>query len=557
MSAPEAEATAMQELYLAGNTMDEIGKLYGTTRQRVRRILGQIDSFTTLQGRLARREARDEELGAQVEAFLVEYRHTIEALAVCGSSRADVEERFALLLPAIPPAVVRESIDAAHVVFDVAVQEFNFSLAVIESAVWFVYARNLGLAGDRTAALRQVDPQGARDVAMALQEGGLNAEMIASVLCLAATAQAHASKHVGITLTRKRYDEVRQEVLNELNLKSRKGSAIWPPTSQTVMKRLGSGFWADALRRMGLAPGPRGRARGLQMFSEQDYESAIMDYLSQVAVTGQSSTYEGYERWVEAEDRAGRRRPSPAAVRLRYRNWMNAKRIVAVSDSQSLSRLKGLRGPATSVGTVALHHSQEELNRFLVALGETRPTEASALIERFIRAFVQEFEFRRRNWLRTAVSLDAGVVGRRLIAGSLPRAQREALTRTPEDVDAALTDIYLDRMLSDGDPRQTDGWLRADAQAELDALPDEVALQFAVLRASRHYLTHDSEESHVRLKTAIQRLAIVDPRFELHQALTRRVLIDWLRTGDPRRIRLLSACIPTLWRAMVVGETVL
>lgn len=308
---------------------------------------------------------------------------------------------------------------------------------------------------------------------------------------------------------------------------------------------------------MGLAPGPRGRARGLLVFHEQDYDSAVVDYLAQAVATGQSSTFEGYERWVEAEDRAGRRRPSSGAVRLRYRSWTNAKRMVAVSGARPPSRLKGLIALATPVSAVALHHAQEELNRFLVALGNTRPAEASAVVERFVRSFEQEFEFRRRDWLRAVVSLDAAVARRRLAAGSLARPQREALTRTPPDIDAALTDIYLDRMLSGGDPRRTDGWLQADAQAELDALPDEVALQFTVLREIRNYLTHDSEESRVRLKAAIQRLAIVDPRFELHQTLTRRVLIDWLRTADARRIRLLSACVPTLWRAMVVGETVL
>jgi DNA-binding CsgD family transcriptional regulator len=112
-------------------------------------------------------------------------------------------------------------------------------------------------------------------------------------------------------------------------------------------------------------------------------------------------------------------------------------------------------------------------------------------------------------------------------------------------------------MLRGGDPRQTDGWLRADAQAELDALPDEIALQFTVLREARNFLTHNSEESRVKLEGAVDRLAAADPRFQLRQSLTRRVLIDWLRAMDARRIRLLAACVPALWRAMVVVETVL
>ena len=548
---------AMRELYLAGQTLSEIGERYGLTRQRVQQILQKVGGVTALQARSARQQARDKRLTAQVEAFLTEYGNTIEVLAASGCSRTDLEARFSLLRPAIPSAVVREGVAAADVLFDIVVQELIFSTAVIESAVWYVLARSLNLAADWSIALKEVDLQDAREVAAALQDQGLDAETSASVLCLVASAKAHASTHVGVALTKKRYEEVRGWVLQDLGLQSRRGSAPWPPTSQTVMKRLGDGFWADALTSIGLTPGPRGRSRGLLVFREQDYDSAVVDYLAQTAATGQDSTFSGYERWVEIEERSGRRRPSSAAVRLRYRNWTNAKRMVAASGARPPSRLDGLVRPVATVSTSALHHAQEELTRFLTALGDTRPVQASALIEGFIRSFAEEFELRRRDWLRAAVSLDPTAARRCLASGSLPRPQRDALTRTPADVDAALTDRYLDHMLSGGDPRRTDDWLRADAQAELDALPDEVALQFSVLRAARNYLTHASEESRTRLQAAIQRLGTVDPRFELHQPLTRRVLIDWVRAADARRLRSLGACIPALWRAMVVAETVL
>lgn len=142
--------------------------------------------------------------------------------------------------------MVRESINAANVLFDVSVLEFNFSLTVIESAVWYVLARSLRLTGDLATALREVNPPDAREVTETLRGQGLDPKLVAGVLCLVATARAHASVHRDVALTHQRYKEVRREVLDELSLESGRGSTVWPPTSQTVMKRLGGAFWTDA-----------------------------------------------------------------------------------------------------------------------------------------------------------------------------------------------------------------------------------------------------------------------------------------------------------------------
>lgn len=116
--------------------------------------------------------------------------------------------------------------------------------------------------------------------------------------------------------------------------------------------------------------------------------------------------------------------------------------------------------------------------------------------------------------------------------------------------------MYLDK-LGGGDPRVTDGWVRADVQAELDSVADETILRFTVLREARNYLVHGSKEARGRLEVALEGLAAVDSTFELKQSLTARILLAWLLSNGQRRLQLLLNCVPELWRAMVVGETLL
>ncbi|MDP8930771.1 MAG: hypothetical protein M3O70_19935 [Actinomycetota bacterium] len=397
----------------------------------------------------------------------------------------------------------------------------------------------------------------AHEVSVALRGEGVHAERVAAILGLVASTRAHAEEIGGLSLSRKRYDEWRLRILQEIGLASRKGSSPWPPTSQTVMKRMGGGFWAEAMKSVGLIPGAHGRSRGLLMFVEQDYNDAVTDYLAHAANSGQASTVHGYSRWVEVEERAGRRRPAPASLRRKYGSCTNAKRIITASGFRPLGRDPRLILSQTVVARDALHHAQSELGQFLERVAAARPAEASSNITTFLRSFVEEFEIRRRDWLRTIVALDEGAVARRLTSpAGLKRARREALTKRPTDLTAVLTDRYIDTMLSGGDPRQTDGWLRPEAQAQLSALPDEIAQRFAVLRCARNFLTHDSEEARGKLQDSIGRLAAMDPRFSLKQPMTRRVLVGWLHAENLQRMRLLCESVPAAWRAMVVVETV-
>lgn len=552
----EVRNLEMCKLYAAGHTLQEIAEQHGVTKERVRQIVGRgSEPVSASVARSARREARAEELTMQVGEFLANHHDCVVKLAGNGVSRSDVEARFALLYPEVPAVVVREAIVEAKVLFDVDVQEFAFSVTAIEGAVWYALARELGLESDRRAAAQEMDLDELEGTGQILLREGVEPGAVAEMLGLIHTAQelVRIGNQVGISAGR--YNARRQTVLEELGMESSKGARPWPPTSQTVMKRLGEGSWAKAQVALGLTPDSRGRPEGLLMFEPKDYPAAMVDFLRDAQSVGSPTTFEGYASWVEAEERSGRRRPSPPSVRLHYRGWTAAKRAAIIGGAAVSAPRRRERSGIPHAAT-ALHHAQQEISRALTALSELRPAERSAHLEGALRAFMQEFEFRRRDWIRTAVSLDTSTVGRRLADPALKAKHRAALMQSPPAVDEILTDMYLDK-LGNGDPRVTDGWMGPAVQAELDAVPDGTIARFTVLKESRNYLVHGSQEARRRLQSALEVLAEVEPDFDLKQSLTARVLLTWLLANEQRRLRRLLGCVPDMWRAMVVGETLL
>jgi hypothetical protein len=542
---------AIVEMYALGETSADIGNKLGISRQRVHQILGRIGAVTAEDARRVRSEVRATELSEAVSQFLREYGSVLKKLAALGIPRAEVESRFGLVLPALPAAIVREGLSKAGILFNVDVQEYTFSNSVIEGAVWFILSRELELDVDPVAAVSQIDVAAAAELTETLQSEGLETSIIADIIIAIEAARSYILVKPETGLPKHRFDTHRTDILVELGIQSGKGTAPWPPTSQTVMKRLGAGSWADALIAIGLTPDKRGRPRGLLAYTESQYLEAIAKFLISADQTGRSASYEAYGTWVDQEERAGRHWPSQASVRLRFGNWTNAKRSAVGGDPAT--RESPIARQQSSEAALALHHAQSEIQQLFERLKNSASPESRNMVEGFVRSYVQEFEFRRRTWIRSMVEADAGAVARRLGDPQLPAKQRAALVEIPPNISKVLTDMNIDRL---SNPRDSGGWLGPDAQAELDAIPGETIAKYSSLREARNFFVHNSTEAQERLKSRLAELAEINPLFELKQQLTTRVFLVWLLGAEARRLRLLLDCVPNIWRSAVVAETV-
>jgi hypothetical protein len=207
-----------------------------------------------------------------------------------------------------------------------------------------------------------------------------------------------------------------------------------------------------------------------------------------------------------------------------------------------------------------LHLVREEMQRRLDAIRDIeRPAERDAQVREFLKNYTGNFEIDRREWLRAMILLDPGAVPRRLdpSAPKLDKKQREKLSESPPDVAAALTDRYLDRILSGGGISSSDGWFPPAAQAELDALSPLTSALYELLRAARNLATHDSKESRDRVRDALDAVAALDGDFSYQRGVTELSVIRWLSAADQARLRKLASVMPDIWRAMTAAEAVL
>lgn len=116
-------------------------------------------------------------------------------------------------------------------------------------------------------------------------------------------------------------------------------TASWPAPVTALTRRLGGGYWDQALSAVGLQ-----LRNAADRFGPGDYIRAIHDYTEECAECDFPLSVETYDRWVTAEVSLGGDRPSAVELMVHYGGWQEAlstipgyeaKQRLAGSDSDS------------------------------------------------------------------------------------------------------------------------------------------------------------------------------------------------------------------------------
>lgn len=546
---------AIAAQYRAGQTMQSIADDIGLSKGRVQQILASRGEVEASEARAARAQMRLEAGSAKASAFWSEHSASILALAADGASKQDIVDRFSLLYPRVPEETVRYALDNSGISFSRKKDPHHFSDSVIESGVWYICGLSLGLSPDPGAALIGVDVEEATGLRLALEERGVSEDEISKVIAICVVTK-ELSLARELELTKVRYTSVRAPFIKSQNL----GSAqhAWPADAQTVMKRIGKGYWGDAMTALGISPGKRGRARGLLLFQENAYPQALRSYIAASSAIDNRTSASDYDVWRQREYRAGRTWPAGVSIRNKYGSWAAAMRA-GTTPTEELSKPQNGRR-AQNISAELLHITRRDMTDKMKEISSSPTADVrDPLIRSFLVNYAGAFEINRREWLREMIFTDPSSLDRRLdpTAPTLGRRQRAALTSSPVDWDSVLTDMYLDRTLSDGGLTNADGWLSPDVQAELDALPNSANLLYGVLRAARNYFTHDSSEARLRMTEALSAAGDLDSDFRFNQPLTQVSLIRWLAASSAKRLSKVAMVMPEVWKAMVAAEGVL
>lgn len=185
----------------------------------------------------------------------------------------------------------------------------EFSEKTLAGAMYLIYA----LANDLKESDPDVLPTQLRQAVGDPDHLGL---VTAGYLAVRATPDA--------TLTAARYDEERASLVGEDDF----NHAVWPPTSQTLIKRSG-GFWNNALEEAGLKPSSMGRARSYLKYSQADALAALTRFDRWAEQNNISSTYDAYCQWASDDKRKGQV-PTGPTLRQKFGSWTQAAKKAGI-----------------------------------------------------------------------------------------------------------------------------------------------------------------------------------------------------------------------------------
>lgn len=205
-------------------------------------------------------------------------------------------------------------------------------------AVYFLYAHAMS-GGQLTGAFPDAAGGDTREASTASpvkdHVWAALAERLARQETTADVAEIVAQAHVGRSLaagadarslTVTAYDRARGAWLAAVGQTGSAGERTWPPTSQTVISRLG-GSWNLAMQQLGLPVSAGGRQSGSGRYTDGAMARLVAEFLG----AGVGESFGAFGDWLQERKatNAGTEQPSAAAVRKRFGTWNAAKESAA------------------------------------------------------------------------------------------------------------------------------------------------------------------------------------------------------------------------------------
>lgn len=261
---------------------------------------------------------------ADAHELLSRARSTIERLHRDGCTKHECALAVNAVFPGYTPETIDLALKETQLVFSQAKVAPQFSDEVLRAAVYFVVGRINDFQVTQHEIVELVPLRMLTEIAEHVEYQPFPS--IGTDIALRFVAGTISALESGneVSLSHQAYEGERSKIWA---LEGWSGGAdpYWPPTKQTIMKRLGNSYWDDAMVSLGLIPSARrGRPRGTLKYSTADYEAAVRDYLGYCQAHSTNPTVEGFEQWVQLEKAAGRQRPSSMSVRNVFGGWISA-----------------------------------------------------------------------------------------------------------------------------------------------------------------------------------------------------------------------------------------
>jgi transcriptional regulator with XRE-family HTH domain len=307
-----------------GLTLEDIGSRFGLTRERARQILRSMGAAKSPAIREKRRVAKATKEKEDARSLLVEALAVLTALYDQGATKQHAVDLLVALYPAYDVITAQNAVELSKLRFQQAAVTPRFSDEFVKAAVHWIIARQTKLVASHEDAGRHIGHALLIEITEHFESGLVPAGSLATILREIAGTRVALANGIELSLSHSNYEDIRLGVWAKEGWAGG-GESYWPPSKQTVMKRLGNGYWVDAMNEIGLKPSDRkGRSRGLIFYAEADYESAIKDFYGDCQQQSVGPTHVRYDSWAKEEKTAGRPRPSGVGQRNYFGSWTKA-----------------------------------------------------------------------------------------------------------------------------------------------------------------------------------------------------------------------------------------
>ena len=516
-----------------GLTLEEIGRKFNLTRERVRQIIESNGGPTSDESRKARLENIKKERSNKINKLVDEVKDSVLQLVDENISRSELEFLLRAFYPGIDAEVYEGALKKISPIFSRKISDQRFTDETLVNGYLLLHGISREISIPPAKAIIQIDYGQVLDIWEQLVNVNVSEQKIAKYLGIIAASKQEISLGNNRAISKEDYENQRKKFLEENGVTSKKGAFCWPATSQTLMMRFGENYWSDAVKALGLVPNERGRARGAIMYEDDAYRSALEQFIEERSKHGLNLSFEAFVEWVDLQHSMGHRYPSAVAVRMKYGTWSKCLRAV---DSSPEERRKwsgaGAQNDATFTHYATL--CREKITAGLANVDEAPANERSKIAFDFIKEIAGDFEVGYRQWFRETARVNSELLTQLPLSSNVKIGIKR---KQMDDANLANTNAELIRLLPDREidftlsrrerPEQMEKfWFSPASYNYLSTVDHDVRLKYFALRALRNLRTHNSEDS---LRNAIEAVRDVDDYSDtFSSATTYRVLGDRL-----------------------------
>lgn len=317
-------------------TLEQLGARFDLTRERVRQILKRHGAKSKAEVISEAKAALEVQFEAQRPVLVAR----LTELAVGNLlTRSQVAKTVSREYPEFPEEMIKELILSSRIPFSNAKSRASnrFSDSQLEIAVLLCfglcYPRALQsgdysryVSGDHEAELKK----------FSTSESFPSNIDFSSLLNAIGYSSLKREQKVLDPFAHVDYERRRVELWSQNGWGSGSGGKNWPPTQQTIAKRLGGGYWNDAMKRLGFPiSSKKGRPRTGYLHNRETILTSLGEFLIHCATdNGSNSTsVRAFETWRRQASSEGVDHASAATIRATFGSWSEALHAARLQTS--------------------------------------------------------------------------------------------------------------------------------------------------------------------------------------------------------------------------------